>query len=72
VIHESLKDHVVGSFDLAVASRVGNRGVVNVDSFIVAKVPEDRSSKSFSQVGYDPVGHTEAVYDVSDELCGFF
>jgi hypothetical protein len=51
---------------------VGNRGVVNVDSVILAKVPEDRSSESFAQVGYDPVGHTEAVYDVSDELCGFF
>jgi hypothetical protein len=28
---ESLKDHVVASFDLAVASRVGDRGVIDVD-----------------------------------------
>jgi hypothetical protein len=72
VIFESLKDHVVGSFDLAIAPRVGDRRIVNVDSVILAEVPEDRASESFAQVGYDPVGHTEAVYDISSALCGFF
>jgi hypothetical protein len=51
---------------------VGDRGVVNVDSVILAKVPEDRASESFAQVGNYPVGHTKAMCDVSDELCGFF
>jgi hypothetical protein len=51
---------------------VGDRGVVNVDSVILAEVLKDRASESFAQVGYDSVGHAEAVYDISDELCGFF
>jgi hypothetical protein len=38
----------------------------------VTKVPEDRASESFAQVGDYPVGHTKAMRDVSDELCGFF
>jgi hypothetical protein len=38
----------------------------------LAKVPEDRASESFAQVSYDPVGHAEAMYDIYDELCGFF
>jgi hypothetical protein len=67
-----LKDHVVGSFDLAVALRVGDRGVVNVDSVILAEVPEDRAGESFSHVGDDPIRHTEAVRDISNELCDFF
>jgi hypothetical protein len=67
-----LKHHAVGSFDLAVAPRVSDRVVVNVDSVILAKVPEDRAGESFAQVGDDPIRHTEAVCDVSDELCGFF
>jgi hypothetical protein len=51
---------------------VVDRGVVNVDSVILAEVPKDRASESFAQVGYDPIGHAEAVYDISDELCSFF
>jgi hypothetical protein len=59
-------------FDLAVASGVGDRGVVDVDSVILAKVPEDRASESFAQFGDYPVGHTKAMCDVFDELCDFF
>jgi hypothetical protein len=51
---------------------VGDRGVVNVDSVILAKVLEVRASESFAQVGDDPIRHIEAVCDVSDELCRFF
>jgi hypothetical protein len=54
-----MKDHVVGSFDLAVAPMVGNRGVVDVDSVFLAKIPKGRASESFAQVGDDPVGNTE-------------
>jgi hypothetical protein len=67
-----LEDHVVGSFNLAVAPGVGNQGVVDVDSVILAKVPEDRASESCAQVGDDPIGYTKAMHDVSNELYGFF
>jgi hypothetical protein len=67
-----LKHHAVGSFDLAVASGVGDRGVVDVDSIVLEKVPEDRACKSCTQVGDDPIGHTKAMLDVSDEFDCFF
>jgi hypothetical protein len=67
-----MKDHAVGSFDLAVAPRVGDRAVVDVDSVFLAKFPKGRASESFAQVGDDPVGHTEVICNVSDELCRFF
>jgi hypothetical protein len=38
---ESLEHHAVGSFDLAVTPWVGDRGVVDVDEVVLAKVPED-------------------------------
>jgi hypothetical protein len=69
---ESLEHHVVGSLDLAVAPWVGDRGVVDVDEVILAKVSEDRASEGCAQVGDDPIGHTEAIFDVSDEFNYFF
>jgi hypothetical protein len=48
MIFESLEDHAVGSFDLAVALGVGDRGVVDVNCVILAKVPEDRASESYT------------------------
>jgi hypothetical protein len=38
----------------------------------LAKVPEDQASKSCTKVGDDPVRHTEAMLDVSNELDCFF
>jgi hypothetical protein len=35
-------------------------------------MPKGRASESFAQFGDDPVGHTEAMCNVSDELCRFF
>jgi hypothetical protein len=46
MIFESLEHHAVGSFDLAVAGGLGDRGVVYVDSVVLAKVLEDRASES--------------------------
>jgi hypothetical protein len=40
-IFKNLEDHAVGSFNLAVAPGVGDRGVVDVDSVILAKIPKD-------------------------------
>jgi hypothetical protein len=40
--------HAVGSFDLAVAPWVGDRGIVDVDKVILAEVLEDRASESFT------------------------
>jgi hypothetical protein len=51
---------------------VGDRGVVDVDSIVLAKVPEDRASESCTQVGDDPIGHTKAMLDISDEFDCFF
>jgi hypothetical protein len=51
---------------------VGDRGVVDVNSVFIAKIPKGRASESFAQVGDDPVGHTEVLCNVSDELCCFF
>jgi hypothetical protein len=63
-----LKHHAVGSFDLAVAPGVGDRGIVDVDSVVLAKIPEDRASESCTQVSDDLIGHTKAMLDVSDEF----
>jgi hypothetical protein len=51
---------------------MGHRGVVDVDSIVLAKVPEDRASKSCTQVGDGSIGHTKAMLDVSDEFDCFF
>jgi hypothetical protein len=72
MVFERLADHAVGSFDLAVALGVGDRGVVDIASVISAKVPEDRAGEKFAQVGDYPIGHTKTMCDVSDELCVFF
>jgi hypothetical protein len=40
MIFESLKDHAIGTLDLAVAPRVGDRGVVDVDRVVLAKIPK--------------------------------
>jgi hypothetical protein len=43
-VFEVLKDHAIGTFDLAVAPRVGDRRVVDVDSVYLAKIPKGRAS----------------------------
>jgi hypothetical protein len=48
MVLKSLEHHAVGSFDLAVALWVGDRGVVDIDKVVLAKVPEDRASKSYA------------------------
>jgi hypothetical protein len=50
---------------------VGDRGVGDVGSIILAEILEGRASEGCTQVGDDPIGHTEAVCDVSHELCRF-
>jgi hypothetical protein len=67
-----LEHHAVCSFDPAVAPWVGDQGVVDVDKVILAKVPEDQASEGCTHVGDDPVGHTEAMFDFSDEFNYFF
>jgi hypothetical protein len=57
---------------MAVASGVGDRGVVDVDNIVLAKVPKDQANKSCTQVSDDPIGHTKVMLDVSDEFCCFF
>jgi hypothetical protein len=38
MIFESLKDHAVGSFDLAVAPSVGDRGVININGVVLVEI----------------------------------
>jgi hypothetical protein len=66
-----LEHHAVGSLYLAIAPWVSDR-VVDVDEVILAEVPEDRASEGYTQVGDDPIGHTEAMFYVSDEFNCFF
>jgi hypothetical protein len=42
------KDHAIGTLDLAVAPRVGDRGVVDVDSVVLAEIPEGGGSEGFA------------------------
>jgi hypothetical protein len=72
MILEGLKHHAVSVFDLAVAPRVGDRGVVDVDGVFLAEIPEDGACESFAQVDDDPIGHVEAMLDISDEFDCFF
>jgi hypothetical protein len=55
-----LKDYAINTLDLAVAPRVGDRGVVNVDGVVLAEFPEGRANEGCAQVGDDPVWYTEA------------
>jgi hypothetical protein len=67
-----LEDHAIGTLDLAVAPRVGDRGVVDVDGVVLAEIPKGRASEGCTQVGDDPIWHTEAMCNVSDEFFRFF
>jgi hypothetical protein len=51
---------------------VRDRGIADVDSFILARVPEDQASERCTQITDDPIGHTKAMLDVSDEFDCFF
>jgi hypothetical protein len=50
----------------------GPRRVVDVDGIVLAEVPEVRPHKGLSQVGDNPVGHSEPMGDVFNELRGLF
>jgi hypothetical protein len=41
MIFDSLKDHAIGTLDLVVASRVGDRGAVDVDGVVLTEIPKD-------------------------------
>jgi hypothetical protein len=51
---------------------VGDRGVVDVDGVVLAEIPKGRASEGCTQVGDDPIWHTEAMCNVSDEFFRFF
>jgi hypothetical protein len=67
-----LKDHAIGTLDLVVALRVGDRGVVSVDGVVLTEIPNGRAGKGCTQVGDDPVRYTEAVCYVLHEFRRFF
>jgi hypothetical protein len=51
---------------------VGDRGVVDVDGVVLAEIPKGRASEGCTQVGDDPIWHTEAMCNVYNEFCHFF
>ena len=64
---EALENHTIGALDLAVGSRVGNRGPIHTDVMLVAEVQELLAGELRAIVGYDDVRDPKAVYDVSEE-----
>jgi hypothetical protein len=58
--------------DLAIAPRVGDRGVVDVNGVVLTEIPKGRASKGCAQFGDDPVGYNEAMCYVLHEFCRFF
>jgi hypothetical protein len=47
--------------DPAVAPRLSDRGIVDVDGVVLTKILEGRASEGCAQVGDDPVGYTEVM-----------
>jgi hypothetical protein len=66
-----LKNHAIGTLDLAVALRVGDRRVVDINHAVLAKIPEGRSCEGRPEVGDDYVWHTEAMCYLLAEFCRF-
>jgi hypothetical protein len=71
-VFDSLKDHAIGTLDLDVATRVGDRGVVDVDSVVLTEIPKGGPCEGRAQVGNDPIRYTEVVCYVLHEFCCFF
>jgi hypothetical protein len=67
-----LKNHVVGTFDLAVTPRVGDRQVVDINHVVLAKILEGRSCEDQPEVGDDSIRRTEAMCYLLDEIHRFF
>jgi hypothetical protein len=44
-IFASLTDHAIGTLNLSIAQRVGDRGVVDIDSIILTEIPKGRPYK---------------------------
>ena len=65
---EGIEDHTVGSFDLAVSSRMSNGNVFNGDTPFFAEVPKMMAGKSCPEVGDDAVRETKSVDDIFEEL----
>jgi hypothetical protein len=58
--------------DLAVAPRVGDRKVVDIDGVVLREISKGRTSKDCAQVGHDPVRYTKVVCYVLHEFFCFF
>ena len=65
---EPLEDQAISTFHLAVAPGVSHGGAVHIDAAFLAEVPEFRSGEGGAQVCDDPIGHSEPVRYLLDEL----
>jgi len=69
---ESLEDHAVGAFDLAVSSWMSNRSLVDYDVVSVAEVSKLLPGEVSPVVGDNIVRNAESVDDVEEELDHLF
>jgi hypothetical protein len=58
--------------DLAVALKVGDRGVVDVDGVVMTEISKGRTSKGCAQISDGLVRYTKAVCYVLHKFCRFF
>jgi hypothetical protein len=72
MILERLEHYAIGSFDLAVTAWVGDRGIVDVDEVVLQKSYKTELVKAAPRSVMILFGHTEAMFDVSDEFDCFF
>ena len=67
-LFESIKNHVVRPFDLAVGSRMGNGDIFDGDASVFAEVLKMMTSECSSKVGDNAVRETKSVDDIFEEL----
>ena len=65
-----MQNHVVGTLDLAVSSRVGYCRLVHTDVMPVTEVQELFAGELGAVVGDDDVGYPEPVVNVGEENVG--
>ena len=65
-----MKDHAIGTLDLAVSSRMGDCGQIHADVVVVAEVQELLACELCAVVGDDGISNPKAMSDVGEEQDG--
>jgi hypothetical protein len=48
MIFDRLKDHAIGTLNMVVAPRVGDRGVVDVNGVVLTEIPKGGARKGYA------------------------